>query len=64
MFNSRIEFNRHPYHKKETEITAENTGGELRQFKEEKDFNRLFFTRDRFVQYFKRCLLQNESINF
>lgn len=33
-------------------LTEENTGGELLLFKEEKDFDRLFFTRDRFNKYF------------
>jgi AraC family transcriptional activator of pobA len=33
-------------------LTEENTGGELLLFKEETDFDRLFFTRDRFNKYF------------
>jgi AraC-like DNA-binding protein len=33
-------------------LTEENTGGELLLFKDETDFDRLFFSRDRFNKYF------------
>jgi AraC family transcriptional regulator, transcriptional activator of pobA len=42
-------------------IRDENTGGELLLFKEERAFDRLFFTRDRFNKYFTIAWNQAES---